>query len=225
MRSNEAVRRRTAMSPRPAIDHIRKPQILEAAAQVITERGLAATRIADVAARAGTSAPAVLYWFDEPRTAAQRGTDRRRGYVRGRGRPSGSPGLECRRASGCGSLIEATVGDTDMSLWIELWARSLHDPAAAAARAAARRRLARDARRRIARGPGDGRVRRRSAIPARCRLLARLADGRPRRAGDPRRSRGRAANGCCELVIDAAEALLGAELPDSRSTATIASRS
>ena len=29
------------MSPRPAIDHIRKPQILAAAAEVITERGLA----------------------------------------------------------------------------------------------------------------------------------------------------------------------------------------
>ena len=52
------------MSPRPQIDHIRRPQILDAAAEVIAERGIAATRIADVAERAGTSAPAVLYWFD-----------------------------------------------------------------------------------------------------------------------------------------------------------------
>ena len=52
------------MSPRPAIDHIRKPQILRAAAEVITERGLTATRIADIAERAGTSPPAVLYWFE-----------------------------------------------------------------------------------------------------------------------------------------------------------------
>ena len=51
------------MSPRPQIDHIRKPQILAAAAEVIGERGLASTRIADVAERAGTSPPAVLYWF------------------------------------------------------------------------------------------------------------------------------------------------------------------
>jgi AcrR family transcriptional regulator len=30
---------------------------------VIAERGLASTRIADVAERAGTSGPAVLYWL------------------------------------------------------------------------------------------------------------------------------------------------------------------
>ena len=52
------------MSPRPQIDHIRRPQILAAAAEVIAERGVSGTRIADVAERAGTSAPGVLYWFD-----------------------------------------------------------------------------------------------------------------------------------------------------------------
>ncbi len=52
------------MSPRPSIDHIRRPQILAAAAEVIAERGVAATRIADVAERSGVSPPAVLYWFD-----------------------------------------------------------------------------------------------------------------------------------------------------------------
>ena len=51
------------MSPRPQIDHVRRPQILAAAAEVIAERGLVKTRIADVAERAGTSPPAVLYWF------------------------------------------------------------------------------------------------------------------------------------------------------------------
>ena len=50
------------MSPRPNIDHIRRPQILAAAAEVIAERGVAGTRIADVAARSGVSPPAVLYW-------------------------------------------------------------------------------------------------------------------------------------------------------------------
>ena len=52
------------MSPRPQIDHIRRPQLLAAAAEVIAERGVAATRIADVAERAGTSASGVLYWFE-----------------------------------------------------------------------------------------------------------------------------------------------------------------
>lgn len=113
------------MSPRPAIDHIRKPQILRAAAEVITERGLAATRIADVAERAGTSAPAVLYWFDsreqlltEALIADERefGTDLTALLAP----------LESARAKLL-ALLEKTASDGDLSLWIELWARSLHD--------------------------------------------------------------------------------------------------
>lgn len=30
---------------------------------MIAERGVSGTRVADVAKRAGTSAPAILYWF------------------------------------------------------------------------------------------------------------------------------------------------------------------
>jgi len=51
------------MSPRPTTGHVRRPAILTAAAAVIAERGVIGTRIADVAERAGTSAPGVLYWF------------------------------------------------------------------------------------------------------------------------------------------------------------------
>jgi AcrR family transcriptional regulator len=43
---------------------VRRPQLLEAAAGVIAERGIASTRIADIAERAGTSSPAILYWFE-----------------------------------------------------------------------------------------------------------------------------------------------------------------
>ncbi|MFN8151532.1 MAG: TetR family transcriptional regulator C-terminal domain-containing protein [Solirubrobacterales bacterium] len=120
------------MSPRPAIDHIRRPQILRAAAEVITERGLAATRIADVADRAGTSAPAVIYWFktrerlltealiaDEDTFAEE--LDARLAEL---------PGAPARMRF----LIEASTSDGDLSLWIELWARSLHDAEAAAER-------------------------------------------------------------------------------------------
>ncbi len=120
------------MSPRPAIDHIRKPQILRAAAEVITEKGLTATRIADVAERAGTSAPAVLYWFetreqllsealiaDEITFALE--LERRLEAI-----PTAAGKLR--------HLIEASTHDGDLSLWIELWARSLHDPASAAER-------------------------------------------------------------------------------------------
>src|SRR5579872_1826063 len=51
------------MSPRARLDRVRKAQIRAAAADLISERGLAATRVEDIAARAGTSKPAVLYWF------------------------------------------------------------------------------------------------------------------------------------------------------------------
>ena len=51
------------MSPRPKTGLGRRPAILKAAPEVIAERGVIGTRIADVAERAGTSAPGVLYWF------------------------------------------------------------------------------------------------------------------------------------------------------------------
>ena len=124
------------MSPRPAIDHIRKPQILRAAAEVITERGLAATRIADVAERAGTSPPAVLYWFESreqllnealiadeapsPRTSSS--------GIAAAGRALG----QLREL-----IVESTATDGDLSLWIELWARSLHDERRVASAASA----------------------------------------------------------------------------------------
>jgi AcrR family transcriptional regulator len=117
------------MSPRPPIDHIRKPQILAAAAEVITERGLIATRIADVAERAGTSPSAVLYWFgtrEELLKAA---------LVAEEKRWAEDLGAQLAQAGGAGSrlrlLIERTAAEPDLSLWIELWARSLHDRSAA----------------------------------------------------------------------------------------------
>ena len=85
------------MSPRPAIDHIRKPQILAAAAEVITERGLAATRIADVAERAGTSAPAVLYWFDSREQLLNEALIADEERFAARARPSGSSQLDSAR--------------------------------------------------------------------------------------------------------------------------------
>lgn len=113
------------MSPRPAIDHIRKPQILRAAAEVITERGLTATRIADVAERAGTSAPAVLYWFEsreqlltEALTADE--------CEYGENLDAHLAGLPSSRARLL-AILEASATDGDLSLWIELWCRSLHD--------------------------------------------------------------------------------------------------
>lgn len=124
------------MSPRPAIDHVRKPQILDAAAQVITERGLAATRISDVAERAGTSPAAVVYWFETREqllTAALIADEEDFAARLGRRLDGAATATEKLRL-----LIEATVAESRLVLWVELWARSLHDPAAA------RERLRRD---------------------------------------------------------------------------------
>ena len=52
------------MSPRPRLEHLRKPQIVAAAAEVLYERGLFETRIGDIAERAGTSSATILYYFE-----------------------------------------------------------------------------------------------------------------------------------------------------------------
>jgi len=123
------------MSPRPRLDHIRRPELLAAAAAVIRQRGLENARVADIADEAGTSAASVLYYFaskaellTEALTSAEarfyedlavqlEGIDSARERM-----------LEIVR-SGAGE------GDYDAALWMELWARALRDPEVAATRA------------------------------------------------------------------------------------------
>jgi AcrR family transcriptional regulator len=52
------------MAGRRKLSETRRAQILEAAVSVICARGICDTRIADVAARAGTSSALVLYYFE-----------------------------------------------------------------------------------------------------------------------------------------------------------------
>ena len=116
------------MSPRPQIDHIRKPQLLDAAAAVIAERGMAATRIADIAERAGTSSAGVLYWFGsrDDLLAEALGSAERNFHdeLAAQIEP-----LEDPRAR-LATLIERSVGgDDDWVLWMEIWILALRDPA------------------------------------------------------------------------------------------------
>jgi AcrR family transcriptional regulator len=123
------------MSPRPRLDHIRRPELLAAAAAVIRARGLENARVADVAEQAGTSAPSVLYYFaskaellKEALTSAEE-----RFYE---DLALELPGIESARER----LIRivqygAGEGDYDAALWMELWARALRDPELAATRA------------------------------------------------------------------------------------------
>lgn len=99
---------------------------------MIAERGFAATRIADVADRAGTSAPNVLYWFGsrdellgEALTFAEEDF-----YEELEQRLEELDGAPARLAA----LIEASVGGEDWVLWIELWTRALRDAGLAESR-------------------------------------------------------------------------------------------
>jgi AcrR family transcriptional regulator len=113
------------LSPRPSIDHIRRPQILAAAAEVIAERGVAATRIADVAERSGVSPPAVLYWFDskEKLLAEALTADDDRFYEE-LGERLDEAATPAERMV---ALIETAAGDGDFALWMELWTWALRD--------------------------------------------------------------------------------------------------
>jgi AcrR family transcriptional regulator len=124
------------MSPRPTTGHVRRPAILKAAAEVIAERGVIGTRIADVAERAGTSAPGVLYWFttkDELLTEALSFSDDCF-YAELSGRLAELDSARARLAR----LVELwpSEGDQETVLWMELWVRALRDPAVNATRAA-----------------------------------------------------------------------------------------
>ncbi len=114
------------MSPRPTIDHIRRPQILAAAAEVIAERGVAATRIADIADRSGVSPPAVLYWFDSKQQLLAEAlvADDDQFYEELRERLAGAGDARERLAA----LFEAAAdGAHDFALWMELWNQALRD--------------------------------------------------------------------------------------------------
>jgi AcrR family transcriptional regulator len=120
------------MSPRPQVDHIRKPQILRAATGVIAERGVEATRIADVAEAAGTSSSAVLYWFESRDVLlAEALTYAEADFYEHLGDRLAE--LE-HPADRLVALIDSAIGGEDWVLWMELWTRALRDPDLAAAR-------------------------------------------------------------------------------------------
>ena len=117
------------MSPRPKIEHLRKPQIIAAAAEVLYERGLFDTRIGDIAERAGTSSPTILYYFESKDRLLEEAVDHtdRDFYARlteGQARQDGA-------ADKLVHLIEETSlgpgGLTDWTLWMEMWVRARRD--------------------------------------------------------------------------------------------------
>jgi AcrR family transcriptional regulator len=197
------------LSPRPSIDHIRRPQILAAAAEVIAERGVAATRIADVAERSGVSPPAVLYWFDskEQLLAEALTADDDRFYEELSGRLAEAETPAERMVV----LIETTAADNDFALWMELWTWALRDADLRAARERFDSRWRATIEAVIADGVAAGEFGD-SVDPAQAALaIAALIDGLTVQAalGDPEVSVAR----LTETVLASAERLLEAELP------------
>jgi len=123
------------MSPRPRLDHVRRPALLAAAAAVIRERGLENVRVSDVAERADTSAASVLYYFASKAELLKEAlTSAEEDYYEEL--DGDLAGLDSARDR----LVRivaggAADGDYDSALWMELWARALRDPDLAATRA------------------------------------------------------------------------------------------
>ena len=123
------------MSPRPRLDHVRRPELLAAAASVIRQRGLENARVADVADEAGTSAPSVLYYFASKAELLKEAlTSAEEGFYEDL--EVELQGIESARERML-RIVQygAGEGDYDAALWMELWARALRDPELAATRA------------------------------------------------------------------------------------------
>jgi len=118
--------------PRPRLDHLRKAQILLAAAEVLSERGYANSRVVDIANAAGTSPAAILYWFegkDGLLAEALRLREQEfhaRYTVKAESKATASERLRV--------LVEAMLHHYDWKLWMELCVLALRDAAAAAER-------------------------------------------------------------------------------------------
>jgi AcrR family transcriptional regulator len=118
------------VSPRPKVDHLRKPQIIAAAAEVLYERGLFDTRIGDIAERAGTSSPTILYYFESKDRLLEEAVEfaDRSFYER---LSEGQDQFE-NAGDRLVSLIEETSlgpgGLNDYTLWMEIWVRARRDP-------------------------------------------------------------------------------------------------
>jgi AcrR family transcriptional regulator len=181
---------------------------------VIAERGVAATRIADVAERSGVSPPAVLYWFDskEQLLAEALTADDDRFYEQLSGRLDEAATPRERMVA----LIEtAAEGADDFSLWMELWTWALRDADLRAARERFDSRWRAAIETVVADGVAAGEFGAGVGAdidPAQAALaIAALIDGLTVQTalGDPEVSVGR----LTETVLASTERLLGAELP------------
>lgn len=201
------------MSPRPRTRDLRRAQIARAALETIAERGFQDVRVADVAARADTSAPGVLYHFATKEemldAAVSLAEDDFYAEVDAATTPAraGERLLRLLERGGRGG----TPGSVAMwKLWLEILVRALREPHTARARQVLDQRW----RRTLAGVVRDGQTRGEFAAAADPEFvalrLASMMDGLAIQfaLGDPEVSGTR----MTEILIATAEQALGCEL-------------
>ena len=132
--------------PVPKVSKDRRQEILAAAAQVITDRGLAETRIQDIAETCGVSTGLILYYFEsKDRLLVEALTFANdEFYLRLsrelRRNPSARAQLDRLIELSVPGLLPEYERLDEGALWIEIWVRALRDPALAKEREALDRR-------------------------------------------------------------------------------------
>jgi AcrR family transcriptional regulator len=138
------IERERSMPSRPKLTQQRRLQTLDAAVEVIGERGLCETRVADVAAKAGLSPALLLYYFGskdnlltEALTYAEDAF-----YLKTFHELSAidDPRLRLIRLTQLSMPPQRGKLTGDWTLWIELWTRALRDENVAKKREALDRR-------------------------------------------------------------------------------------
>ena len=133
------------MPKRPKLTQQRRLQALQAAVEVISERGLADTRVADIAKRGGLSPALLLYYFGSKEVLLTEALTyaEDRFYLETFHELSEiqDPRLRLARLIALSCPAEGDEGlFGDWALWLELWARALRDPDASHKREALDRR-------------------------------------------------------------------------------------
>ncbi len=186
-----------------ALNPQRRARVLEAAAQALLQRGFAETRIADIAERAGMSPGHVMYYFaskEQLLLEALRFREEALFYTEIAGVPEGAGAWE-RLERWIERSIPSGPGDEQWSLWLELWARAVHDPQIAGMLDERDQRWTSALREILDDGLGAGVFR--SADPARFvdRLSALITGWAvPITAGAPGIDRGAAVEDCFDLA-------------------------
>lgn len=202
------------MSKRPKLTQQRKLQALEAAVEVIGERGLCDTRVADVAERAGLSPALLLYYFDSKEKLLTEALtfSEDRFYLNTFHALSEVDDARIKLVRLIELAIPPDSPSGDWTLWVELWARALRDEEAAKKREALDRRWRNTMADIVRSGQRDGVFSREDDPDEVALRLAALMDGLliQHLLGDPDID----SQKMLRICVDAAERDLAFELPD-----------